>query len=52
MQIIYALVWGVIFGFLGFYLTSTDSNILNILGYGAYIMCGLSGVTLFKSLGR
>ena len=47
MQIIYALVWGIIFGFLGYYLTSTESN---ILGYGAYIMGGLSAVTLYKSL--
>ena len=50
MNVIYALVWGVIFGFLANFLTSSSSTILNVFGFGAWIMCGLSFVTLFKML--
>jgi cobalamin biosynthesis protein CobD/CbiB len=49
MQIIYALVWAVIFGFLASYLTSSSSTILNFLGYGAWLMCGLFSAFIFNN---
>ena len=52
MQIIYAIVWAIIFGFAANYLTSSSSTIFVILGYFAWAMCGMSIVTLFKMMGR
>ena len=52
MTAMYAIVWGLIFGFAGLYLVEMDSAILNILGYGAFLMCGLSVLSLLKNMGR
>ena len=52
MQLIYAIVWAIIFGFAASYLTSSSSSILVILGYFSGVMCGLSVLTLFKMMGR
>ena len=52
MNLMYALLWTVIFGISGNYLTSANSIILNVIGYGAWLMCGLSLLTFFKSIGR
>ena len=52
MQLLYAVIWAVIFGFVGAYLVELNSVILNLLGYAALLMCGLSVVTFFKMLGR
>ena len=52
MQAIYAIVWAIIFGFAANYLTNSSSTIFVILGYLAWVMCGLSTLTLFRMIGR
>ena len=51
MTAIYSIIWGIIFAFLGEYLTGFDNLFFNFVGYACWIMCILSLVTLGKYIG-